>query len=382
MDKSKIVKLFLKNGYQLDKPSLEFFLNDQSEIQPFLSILEKSKEKPKIITLELIKKLLKTSENFQVIRDFRITRKQYEVEDYVSLLDKRYENYKKLLIGKLRLVNPISISKISSKTKKFSLIVLVREKDESNHSLVVEDVTGKITVNFSDELLEEFKLVLHDEVIGLVCENGENITVKKVIWPDIPIRRSLNRTSFDVKCLFISFLGNKESKNSFQKFLDWLEKTKTENLFIFILGEIPKNYLKNVKSLTKGKVFIVSNDNYEEKLNDPVLVKIGKVHLFISSGELFRAYKRIWNKNETEICFNLIKKRHLKPTIELNQPVDVDDPYFLGIIPDIFVCGYSDKPESINYKGVTILSTGSFSSSPIFWLVNLKTRELFKLDFT
>ena len=51
-------------------------------------------------------------------------------------------------------------------------------------------------------------------------------------------------------------------------------------------------------------------------------------------------------------------------------------------VKHIIVCGHFHTPTQSNYKGTTILSTGSFVTQPVFWLVNLKTREVFKIDFT
>ena len=77
----------------------------------------------------------------------------------------------------------------------------------------------------------------------------------------------------------------------------------------------------------------------------------------------------------------MIKKRHMSPTFGYNAKLD-EEKMFIDQPADIFVIGHFHDPRIINYKGVTIISLGSFVTQPIFWAVNLKTRESIKIDLT
>ena len=77
---------------------------------------------------------------------------------------------------------------------------------------------------------------------------------------------------------------------------------------------------------------------------------------------------------------NLLKRRHLSPVVDFNN-IDSEDSYVMEEIPDIFVTNCSYRPCFKNYKGTTIICSGSFLTEPTFYLVNLKTREVIEKKF-
>ena len=81
------------------------------------------------------------------------------------------------------------------------------------------------------------------------------------------------------------------------------------------------------------------------------------------------------------MMLQMLKKRHLSPTFGYNKDL-AEDKLFMDEPPDIFVIGSYEEPRTMNYKGVTFISLGSFASQPIFWETNLKTRENIKIDLT
>ena len=116
-------------------------------------------------------------------------------------------------------------------------------------------------------------------------------------------------------------------------------------------------------------------------INKPALVKIeNKITVLICPGNNIFKYLKIWKYiTPDKLMINLLKKRHLDPVF--NKKIYKEDP-FLEEIPDIFASGNFQKSIMSNYKGTTIISTGSFLSEPIFWLIKFKTRETIKVDFT
>jgi len=389
MERREILKAFLDSGYQLDLKSLEFLEKNPNKIS---NLLEKLKPlNISTVTFDIIENLTKPVE-FRILRDFSQKEKTYTVENFVKFFNNRYEQMKKLIIQKTNLVNLISINKISDKTKKFSLIGMVREKNLEDNSIIIEDGTGESKINFLE--VNDFNFIVPDEVIGLVCEKQvDEIYVNKTIWPDIPLRKEIARSANEIYCLFISdfhFDSKEFKRNSYEKFLDWISKTDYRNFYIFILGDISSNKteVKNfLDELPKQNIFFLKGEidevlDLENFLNNPSIIKIQDVTIFLSHGDIFSEYMKMWNLSPENIYLNLIKKRHLNPVFDFSKKIYDEDPYFLDIVPDIFVSGHFHSPGIMNYKGTTIISNGSFVTEPIFWLINLKTRETFKLDFT
>jgi DNA polymerase II small subunit/DNA polymerase delta subunit B len=386
MEKQEIVKLFLDKGLQLDPSSLEYLYTHQDNITFVLNnLIGKSIG---VVTLDLIKSVL--PEDVVVIKEFKEEPRKVSVDDLVKMLRKRYENISEILLKRLDLVNLISIGKITKKSKKFSLICLVRDKNPDKRSLLVEDGSGEVEVFFTEDL-EDFKFIVLDEVVGLVCETvNDMIFVRKVVFPDIPFKKEISRTEEEVFCLFLSdfCLDSGFNEKYFQKFLDWLKEQKEKNILIFVLGGISSkesDVEEIFKILSSFKdVYLLKSEkdasSSKFKFEDPVLVKVKGLTLLLSHGNIFQKYAKLFGLPIEQTCLLMLKKRHLNPTIELGRTFE--DVYFLDAVPDIVACGSSNQPSFLNYKNTTILSCGNFVDKPIFWMVNLKSREIFKIDLS
>lgn len=387
MERSNIVRTFLNSGYQLDLKSLEFFEKNPEKIQ---EVLEKVKPLGiATITFDIIKNIIEPVE-LKILKNFLCQEKTYTIEDYIKFFNTRYEKFKQIISKRIDLVNLISINKISGRTKKFSLIALVKEKNPEEKSITIEDGTGELTVFFNEEA--DFNSILLDEVVGLVCEKeNDKIFVSRTIWPDVPLKREITKSNDEIYCLFISdfHMDSKEfNEKSYAKFLNWIQNTNYKKFFVFVLGDISSSeddLQRFLSDLSKFNKFFLRGeiDSPNISPNTHYLVDIQGVKIFISHGDIFSNYSKIWDGLTPENIFlNLIKKRHLNPTFDFSKKIYEEDPYFLDIIPDIFVSGHFHSPGILNYKGITVISNGSFITKPVFWLVNLKTRETFKLDFT
>jgi len=389
MKKQKIIKKFLERGYQLDPRSLDFFHKNPDKIEIFLEKINQTKAKPSVITLDFINSLfekLPKKTEIEILRAFE-QKKKTSVGDLTNFFVDRYEKIRKMFSGRSDLLNLISINKITPRTKKFSLIGLVKEKTGKN--LVLEDLTGEINV-----LLKKDKKIVLDEVVGVVCEQDDVVRVKNVLFPDVPLKREINKTKKETYCLFISDIHMDDKnfqKPNYKKFLDWLNEKKFEKLYIFVLGHVSSNKEDIVNffdSLPEEvfKIYLKGEDDPDLKVGDLqlselVLIRIEKnVVSLLFHGGLLEKYSSLWKDPPEEIMLNLLKKRHIDPIFE--KKFYEHDPFVLDIIPDIVAFGHLHSPGYLNYKGTTILSTGSFITKPIFWLINLKTRETIKLDFS
>ncbi|MCS7106045.1 MAG: hypothetical protein NZ942_01890 [Candidatus Aenigmarchaeota archaeon] len=389
MERQEIIKEFLKNGFQLHPKALDYLV-ERKNVNFFLEELKKSYNHHLIITLDVLKEIeSKFVYSLEIVKTPKKEEKVISVSDYTNFISTKYEEIKKLLTKHLDLVNLISGNKISPKTRKFSLIAIVKEKDESEKCLVVEDFTGEQTVYF-DNLEEDFKLILEDEILGLVCERkGEKIFVKKVVVPEIPLKKEINTTSEEFFCFFISdfHMDDKNfNKKSYEKFIDWINNSYFKKLYVFILGDIsskiddveklfnnlPKNYHY---TWLKGET---DPEDCNNSIKNPSLLKVEKSIniLLLHTNFPFPSY--FSDISPTKLLLNFLRKRQIPHTTKqfCNQNL-----FLIDLVPDILAAGHFHLPSFFNYKGTTIITTGSFLTNPTFWLVNLKTRETIKIDF-
>jgi len=391
MDKQEIIKLFLERGLQIDSKSLEFFAANEGKLGDFIKRMpEKKDELPSNITMDFVKKTLL---GLEVVQDFSAPQKTYTTENAIRYFNNRYETMKMFFMDKPSLENLVSINKITDNIKKFSIIAMVKEKDAHEKTVAVEDQTGEILVAIDSK---DFEDIVPDEIVGMVCEKAGSLPkAANVIFPDVPLKRDVNKTDEDVFCLFISdfhFGSENFNKKYYENFLEWLKKTNYSNLFIFVLGGISSEE-KTVKEffseLPKDSVKIYLRDERDAgfssdcNLNNPCMVRIGGVVILLCSGRVLEFYVKLWDGLSVEkVMLNLLKKRHIDPVFSANKKIYDKDIFVLETLPDIFVASHFHRPGELNYKGTSILSLGSFTQQPVFWLTNLRTREIIKLDFT
>lgn len=385
MEKDQIVRFFLEKGLSIDPNSLDYFYNNPTDIDSFFEKIQNLPKVPTSITYQFVLTTLGRLNQME-----KTPMEKLSVEELSQILIKRYEKLRKLFMNRIDLVNLISINKISRKTSKFSLIVMVKDKDNGNKTLEVEDLTGESTVRAMND---NFDQIISDEIIGLTCEKTDDtIKAVNILWPDIPFRREISKTEEDIYCLFLSNLQlDEDYQKKLKKVEEGIQNINSSNLYIFLLGEISKDekFLKDfIHDLPKNsQKIMVGRHAYNIEnltcLSSPSFFKVkDKVTLLLSDGETFLFYKNLWSGQKSEnIMLNLLKKRHLDPIVKLEK-IPFEDQYLIETVPDIFVSGNFDSPGITNYKGTTIISCGSFSSEPVYWILNLRTRENIKVTLS
>jgi len=394
MDKQDIINLFLKKKLQLDSEGLDFFHSNPSKIDIFLENLEEEAA-PSIINSSFIQKTLHQQKvDIEIIKKPIYKEGRVSSQEYAQYFSNRFDKISKILTKKLSLMNLMSIGKVTQKTRKFSVIGMVKDRDEGRMEATIEDPTGSLSLCFDEKTTPDYKQIVLDEVIGVVCEQIENFKVKNVIWPDIPLRKNVAKTNKDAFCLFVSDLHMDEDgfkKDSYKKFLDWVNKANYNNFYVFVLGDVSHDK-KDVNNFFGSlpvscyKIFLKGEidpdiDAVDLNVPNPSLIKIEDLYMLLSHGSFMEKYASMWGATPEVVMLNLLKKRHINPIFDLNAKIYEEDPFLLDIVPDIFATGHFHSPSLFNYKGVTIISTGSFVSTPAFWLVNLKTRETIRIDF-
>jgi len=404
IDKKEIVSRFLKEGRQLEPEALNFFTKNPDKINVFLERFKETglDESRSTVTLENVIDAFGRvdsgpvySSEIEIIKKFPIEGKKQKisVEKYTSFYNKRYDAARDILLERMSKLKVMSINKIQ-KQREFSLIVMVREKDPIEGTLLVEDPTGSMMVCTREEgvtgLGEFNNNIIEDDVFGVVCTRAEDdIKVKKIVWPDIQLKRKISKSEEPINCLFFSSLDGPPPKDSksYKKLLDWIENAKFEKFYIFalesgdvdpLLGKISSKSANIFKIIATAPTTLMKNDiNKNEKiviLRDSSMISIRDVKIFLFTHELLNYYKKFWPQNdEINVTINLLKRR---------GDVGIKEPLFFGSPPDIIVVPTLGLTESANYKGTTIISIPQFSNYPIVWTADLKTRGINKVDLS
>ncbi len=393
MDKNEILRAFLSAGYQISADAIAHFEQNPDRVKEFIELAAGKLEKP-FVSMETVNSVMGgISPKLRVVTTFHSGRKEATVGQISDRMNSRYQKISEILSKKIELANLISINRISQQNNKFSIIAMLKEVNPGDRSLVVEDPTGTTSVYISDEAVGDFHYLVEDEIVGLVCDNEESSEnkVTRIVFPDIPLSTRIATTQQDFLCMFVSDVHMEEDEfqpHALEKFADYLKKIK-QDVLVFVLGDVAKDperldkfqkmFPPNFSVMyLQGELEGVCKENC---LPDPVIVDVGGVKIFLSHGKMFQGYMERLKVSPENMLLQMVKKRHLSPTFGENPRLD-DEKLFLENVPDIFVIGHYHDPKTMNYKGTTLISLGSFVTQPIFWSVNLRTRETIKIDLT
>ena len=198
------IKNLINLGFLVDEEIANRIENLNEE--DFYKLIESlKKEKVYIITKDLLNKVL--SEEVEILSQFKPI-KSLTINDFVKMLNERYNSLQNILLNKVELKNIVSINKASSGN--VSIIGLVKEITEKNSNVLVvlEDPTGDIETLIDKNLTGKLSL---DDVIAVSGNiNNKILFVDKLLFPGIPLR-PVNYSEESVK---IAFLPNKKPNNA------------------------------------------------------------------------------------------------------------------------------------------------------------------------
>jgi DNA polymerase II small subunit len=269
--KKKIVKQFMKNDI-LISPDFINSLNETTNIEQVKKLLKtkisenelnKLSEKLEIIFKDNSKQNLKEKEKYnrqvEVIFDFDKPQYKKKLDDFVMHYKNRYHAIEKMLMNRTELAGILPIHRILKRndSDKVAIIGMIVEKkltEKGNLIFTVEDPTGIIKVvvtQRNEELFNEAKDIVCDEVVGFIGTNGNKIVfANNVIWPDVPTNKEFKKSPDETYAIFLSDLhvGSREFlHNDFEKFITWingnsgntLQKDIAEKVkYIFIAGDL------------------------------------------------------------------------------------------------------------------------------------------------
>ncbi len=361
MGEEEIVRLFLDNGFQISKNALDLAYENPEII---ISHLKKMKNRPFIITEKHIKEILKTISNkpidTKMIKEYKTKKEPTRVDDYVKEFLSRYERIKSLLIKQMAPKKLVSINKIGLKTTNFSLIGVVREKNEG--SLLIEDPTGEMNLYVDKSIIDECKKIILDDIIGVQCKKvNEKYYAEKIFYPDITSSREINKTKDELQIAIIQTSPETTEQN--KKILNKLSDVKNlSTLFLFSPAE---NMIKNNISPRFNLIQIFPNST-------PKLFQLDEIKILTLPKPFFDGLSEFLAA--PEIVLSFLKRREL--IIQHTENPHIRESFILDDIPDIVISNF-DGSFHQNYKGTTIISN---SDSKKIFIVNLKTREVSELS--
>jgi len=353
----EVVRIFLRNGYQISKTALPLVLTQPEEI---ISGVEKLKPRPFIITEKHVKKILeerkKPIPKIEILKEYIPIKKPTKIEDYLKHLHSRYDKIRAILSKRMDKEKLISINKISQQ-KTFSIIGIVREKGEGN--LLLEDPSGEVHVYFDGLMEKSLEEISLDDVIGIRCKKiKDKIFARNVIYPDILSSRKIRKTEDEIEVMVIS---NPSSLNpqKYQKLLNTVSGVENLSAIFLFNDTINEKLSEDFSKFNPVNISLNSN---------PTIFQINNVEILTLPKHFF---KKLPDKNSIKFMISIMKRRSLFTTFS-PETHSGEDSFILEKTPDILLANL-DESGYKNYKGTTIISNSD--PSKVF-LVNLKTREV------
>lgn len=322
----------------------------------------------------------------------------------------------------------------------------------------LEDLDGVVSVLIPSNLTDKARHLMLDQVVCVEGRsNGAYIVADNIIWPDIPFDHKPRRADDPIMAVFISdthFGSKKFMEKPFTRFLEWLQgkrgDEKNRNLakqvkYLVIGGdivdgvgvypnqekelvveelyaqyEIVARHLEKVPDYVKIIAIPGGHDATRQALPQPAIPKEYSEPLYEIGVEMLGdpAYFRIHGVEV--LCFHgdslndvmtalsidshypekamieLLRGRHLAP-IYGSTPLSPEPMDLLVIekVPDILHCGHLHVNGQENYRGVTVINSGTFQDQTDYqkamgltptpgkpYIVNLKDFWVAQLDFT
>lgn len=327
----EIREKFFENGYFLSENLLNFLVENPNYIEKVLEYSLKNIDKFNILTEKVLEKIISENFNFKIVEDKLDLNNEITILNFSNIVKERFEYFKEILSKKILLTKSISISNLRKNHSNVSVIGIILEINKNTNKVLIEDLNGSVYLKASNEILEQ---LVEDEVAAFIVDNME---IKKVIFPDIPIEKEAKKIDEEIFLIF-GFKTNFEALK--------------EKSYIFI----DENSV--VKNGPKSKIIF-----YKDFLRSFV----ENFEILILNGNYLKNY---FYKDGQKTILNLLKKRNLNPSLKLNPSNNL----ILKDIPD-FIVFYNSGFDSFyfNYKGTTILCL----EENTYFNINLKSREIF-----
>lgn len=277
---------------------------------------------------------------------------ELHVSDFTELYLDRYNYLREIILDKLKNNNISSIDNLDS--GKYSVVGMVRKVKKDK--VIVEDSTGRLNLKTDKEFIR-------DEVVGVtgnVIRNEDEIVmqVDKVVYPDVPLRKKVNKTDMELTGLFVTKVDS--------RVLDVIENKDLD--YVFAIQDSEDLHDLDVSAVVLG-------ENYNEQGNvktvkDMTRLNLESIKIIIHNGKEVKKVKERMDYSQVEVMLKLLKRRHLNPQ-RLGR---YKDKYLLEEVPDIIHMKGEDT--MANYKGVTLISTGEDKG----FIIDFHTRDIEEIE--
>lgn len=347
-------------------------------------------------------------------------------KSFLKFFLSRYKYLSQQLWSRPQLKNAVSIAQLSrvKSREDLSIIGMVREiRDvrQGKRILVVEDLSGSTKVLLPSNMDGKSEVVT-DEVVGLRGNPGSDIFfARSVVFPEVP---PVQWPEADrPQALFLSDLhvGSKKFQEElWDNTVSWLKEHR-EVKYVFIAGDLVDGigiykgqdraldidtvegqmgalagYLKQLPS--RLKVYAISGNHDPNRDAEPQPVfpaSIGKpldgisnlevhsnpcwldvegVRILLYHGtsidSIIDAIEPIRNEAYHDPCLaqmHMLRKRHLSPVFGRNRIFpDPQDFMVIDKVPHVFHTGHVHKTSMGKYRGVRLVSSGTYQSTTDF----------------
>lgn len=399
-------------------------------------------EKSKLIGNEGINRWKAISKDFdsniKIIKD--ITGKstcEGTTKDFMKLFIDRFDSLRKILKNQRReIANIIPINKINKTViKNIQIIGIVKDfrNTQNGHKLIeIEDDTGSITAIALKNNPEAFQIareIVLDEVVGVIgqlSKNGDLLVIQNIIYPDVSIQNSRNKSKDPICAAFLSdiHIGSKEFlEKQWNSFIRWINgqigNSRQKDVagrikYIIIPGDVVDgigiypNQEKELSITNLYKQYQVLAD-YISKIPDYISIIIqpgnhdavrpaepqptfekeiqnlfsGNDITFVGNPSYFSIHgveilsyhgqslldfatniQHLKYNDPVEIMKIMLRKHHLAPSYGGYTPLAPEHKDYMIIdrIPDIFVTGHVHLATVGEYRGVKLINASSWQS--------------------
>ena len=347
--------------------------------------------------------------------------------DFLTIFTSRYRKLSRMLWKRPQLRNATSISNVGRIKDKREVSVIgiisdVATLKDGRKILEVEDPTGSIKVLVKNNMRGVEELV-PDEVIGIRGAPGRDIIfANTLVFPDISSSNSWPTTGSS-KVIFLADIhaGSKKfNEETWEKFTRWVNQNQDVK-HVFIGGDLVDGvgiykgqdaeihfetaeeefvYLRRLLDMISPKKQLIvipgnhdpTNDseprqpiprefakpiyqmNNLQLLSDPSWVNVEGVCVLMYHGTSFDGFidsvdsiRNTAYDNPTQAQQLLLRKRHLSPIFGRNRILPGrEDHLVIHQTPHVFFTGHVHTVDMSNYRGVRLVSAGSFQERTDF----------------
>jgi len=302
MERTEIVKFFLKNGIQLTPIALDIIFRRQDVMD---KIIEFVKNKGLwIIDEGIIEEFFRSLEPYEQINIEIIYPEElgeFSVDDVNKVLKERFEILSRIIQENNKLKELASLSKVKKFKDNEEAVVIGIIRDKAVYSILLEDFTSHEIINMDSKNVEK---LFYDDIIAVkIRKEGEKLVGDKIFFPSL----------------------------SFFRKVATLDKEVIISTFEIKIGE---------------KVYKVMEE-------DIVRVYINGFKLFLLNNSIIEKYKKS-DEREIDVLISLLERRHLNPSLFISRKIFKKDLFLIEEVPDAIVIRHSKEFFYRPHKGVNL----------------------------